>query len=50
MRNITTIPRRRKLEFDLSIRKYLSSAFDEIKAKEENMNKSNNEIYDMIEE
>ena len=50
VRNIHVIARRRKVEFDLSIRKYLSSAFDEIKAKEENMNKSNDEIYDMIEE
>ena len=48
VRNIYTIARRRKLEFDLSIRKYLRSAFDEIK--EENQNKTNDEIYDMIED
>ena len=50
VRNIYTIARRRKLEFDLSIRKYLRSAFDEIKEKEENQNKTNDEIYDMIED
>ena len=48
VRNIYTIARRRKLEFDLSIRKYLRSAFDELKAKTENKNKTNDEIYDMI--
>ena len=50
VRNISTIARGRKLEFDLSIRKYLSSAFDEIKEKDENINKTNDEIYDMIDE
>ena len=50
VRNIYTIARRRKLEFDLSIRKYLRSAFDELKSKEENQNKNDDEIYDMIED
>ena len=33
VRNIYTIARRRKLEFDFSVRKYLRSAFDELKTK-----------------
>ena len=50
VRNIYTLARRRKLEFDLSIRKYLRSAFDVLKANEKNINKTDDEIYDMLEE
>ena len=50
VRKIYTIARRRKLEFDLSIRKYLRSAFDVLKSKNENKNKTNDEIYDMLTE
>ena len=50
VRNIYTLARRRKLEFDLSIRKYLRSAFDALKANEKNINKTDDEIYDMLAE
>lgn len=50
VRNIYTIARRRKLEFDLSVRKYLRSAFDELKTKKENENKNNDEIYNLLDE
>lgn len=50
VRNIYINARRRKLEFELSIRKYFRKDFDELKAKDENKNKSNDEIYNMISE
>ena len=48
VRNIFMNIRRRKLEFELFVRKYYRKDFDELKAKTENKNKTNDEIYDMI--
>ena len=40
--------RRRKLDFDFSIRKYLRKDFDELKVKKENNDLNNDEIYDLL--
>ena len=46
VRSIWMIAKRRKLEFDFSIRKYLRSEFN--KKKKENPNKSIDQIYDLL--
>lgn len=53
VRNISVVPRRRKLEFTLSIRKYLRVEFEALRLKKENkvevnINKSNDELYAML--
>ena len=48
VRNINMLARRRKLEFDLRVRKYLRCTFDDLKNK--NPDKTNDEIYDMLTE
>ena len=57
VRNICVVPRRRKIEFDLSVRKYLRKAFEDLKNKKEikdkidyypNINKTNDELYDLL--
>ena len=50
VRNIWMIAHRRKLEFDFSIRKYLRKDFDELKAKEEYKDFTNDQIYDELPE
>lgn len=48
VRNIKMVARKRKIEFDLSIRKYLRDSFNILKEKEENKDKTDDEIYDML--
>ncbi len=48
VRSIYLMARRRKLEFDFSIRKYLRKDFDELKAKKGNEDLTNDEIYDLL--
>ena len=50
VRSVWMIAKRRKLEFDFSIRKYLRKDFDELKAKAENKDLSNDQIYDKLPE
>ena len=53
IRNITINPRRRKIEFDLSVRKYLRKAFydkkyEKINDKQPNLHKTTDEIYELL--
>ena len=48
VRNIYVNARRRKLDFELSVRKYYRKDFDELASKDENKDKSIDEIYDLM--
>lgn len=55
VRSISIVPRRRKIEFDLSVRKYLRKAFNDKriekddKQKQPNLYKTTDEIYELLE-